>query len=82
MDVVDATIGKGFIDPEQLFVTGGSGGGLLTSWIVGHTDRFKAAVAVNPVINWFSFVLNADMYNSFQSIFGSLACHGSDLSII
>lgn len=66
MDVVDATIGKGFIDPEQLFVTGGSGGGLLTSWIVGHTDRFKAAVAVNPVINWFSFVLNADMYNYFS----------------
>ncbi len=66
MDTVDATIAKGFIDPEQLFVTGGSGGGLLTSWIVGHTDRFKAAVAVNPVINWFSFVLNADMYNYFS----------------
>ena len=66
MDAVDATIAKGFIDPEQLFVTGGSGGGLLTSWIVGHTDRFKAAVAVNPVINWFSFVLNADMYNYFS----------------
>ncbi len=66
MDTVDATIAKGFIDPEQLFVTGGSGGGLLTSWIVGHTNRFKAAVAVNPVINWFSFVLNADMYNYFS----------------
>ncbi len=66
MDVVDATVAKGFIDAEQLFVTGGSGGGLLTSWIVGHTDRFKAAVAVNPVINWFSFVLNADMYNYFS----------------
>ncbi|MBU1618001.1 MAG: S9 family peptidase [Gammaproteobacteria bacterium] len=66
MDVVDATVAKGFIDPDQLFVTGGSGGGLLTSWIVGHTDRFKAAVAVNPVINWFSFVLNADMYNYFS----------------
>lgn len=66
MDVVDATIAKGFIEPTELFVTGGSGGGLLTSWIVGHTDRFKAAVAVNPVINWFSFVLNADMYNYFS----------------
>jgi dipeptidyl aminopeptidase/acylaminoacyl peptidase len=66
MDAVDATIAKGFIDPSQLFVTGGSGGGLLTSWIVGHTDRFKAAVAVNPVINWMSFVLNADMYNYFS----------------
>lgn len=66
MDVVDATIAKGFIDKEELYVTGGSGGGLLTSWIVGHTDRFRAAVAVNPVINWFSFVLNADMYNYFS----------------
>jgi len=66
MDVVDATIAKGFIDTEELYVTGGSGGGLLTSWIVGHTDRFRAAVAVNPVINWFSFVLNADMYNYFS----------------
>lgn len=66
MDAVDATVAKGFIEPDQIFVTGGSGGGLLTSWIVGHTDRFKAAVAVNPVINWFSFVLNADMYNYFS----------------
>ena len=66
MDVVDATIAKGFIDSDELYVTGGSGGGLLTSWIVGHTDRFRAAVAVNPVINWFSFVLNADMYNYFS----------------
>lgn len=66
MDAVDATVAKGFINQEELFVTGGSGGGLLTSWIVGHTDRFKAAVAVNPVINWFSFVLNADMYNYFS----------------
>ncbi len=66
MDAVDATVAKGFIEPEQLFVTGGSGGGLLTTWIVGHTNRFKAAVAVNPVINWFSFVLNADMYNYFS----------------
>ena len=65
MDGVDAVIAKGFINEKQLFVTGGSGGGGLTAWIVGHTDRFAAAVSVKPVINWFSFVLNADMYSYF-----------------
>lgn len=66
MDGVDAVIAKGFIDEKELFVTGGSGGGALTAWIVGHTDRFAAAVSVKPVINWFSFVLNADMYSYFS----------------
>ena len=46
-------------------MTGGSGGGVLTAWIVGHTDRFRAAVVVKPVINWTSFVLTADMTNYF-----------------
>ena len=62
---VDAVIEKGSIDSEQLFVTGGSGGGVLTAWIVGKTDRFKAAVVCKPVINWYSFALTADMYNYF-----------------
>jgi dipeptidyl aminopeptidase/acylaminoacyl peptidase len=53
---VDATIAKGFVDERNLFVCGGSGGGLLTAWIVGHTDRFAAAVAMRPVIDWVSFV--------------------------
>lgn len=57
---VDAVIEKGFIDDKNLFVTGGSGGGVLTAWIVGHTNRFKAAVVAKPVINWYSFVLYAD----------------------
>ncbi|MDN7124417.1 S9 family peptidase [Pseudidiomarina terrestris] len=65
MDGVDAVIAKGFIDEERLYVTGGSGGGVLTAWIVGHTDRFAAAVVAKPVINWYSFVLTADMYNYF-----------------
>ncbi|MCB7482458.1 S9 family peptidase [Christiangramia sediminis] len=60
MSGVDAAIAKGFIDEENLFVTGGSGGGVLTAWIVGKTDRFKAAVVAKPVINWTSFVLYAD----------------------
>ena len=61
MSGVDAVIERGLVEESQLFVTGGSGGGVLTSWIVGNTDRFAAAVAAKPVINWTSFVLTADI---------------------
>lgn len=64
MSVVDAAIARGNVDPNALYVTGGSGGGLLTSWIVGKTDRFKAAVAQKPVIDWTSEVLTTDGYTS------------------
>jgi dipeptidyl aminopeptidase/acylaminoacyl peptidase len=57
---VDAVIDLGYVDEGRLFVTGGSGGGVLSAWIVGHTDRFRAAVVQKPVINWYSFVLHAD----------------------
>ncbi|MBK9312849.1 MAG: S9 family peptidase [Acidobacteria bacterium] len=57
---VDAALAKGFIDDRNLFVCGGSGGGVLTAWIVGHTDRFAAAVSMRPVINWHSFVGTTD----------------------
>ncbi len=60
MSGVDAVIAKGYVDTDNLFVTGGSGGGVLTAWIVGKTNRFKAAVVAKPVINWYSFVLHAD----------------------
>jgi dipeptidyl aminopeptidase/acylaminoacyl peptidase len=63
MSVVDAAIAKGSVDPGHLYVTGGSGGGALTAWIVGKTDRFKAAAAQKPVINWTSEVLTTDGYN-------------------
>lgn len=66
MDVVDGVIGEGYVDKEQLFVTGGSGGGVLTAWIIGNTDRFRAAVVVKPVINWISFALTADGYAYFS----------------
>jgi dipeptidyl aminopeptidase/acylaminoacyl peptidase len=62
---VDAVIAKGYVDPEQLFITGGSGGGVLTAWSIGKTDRFAAAVVAKPVINWYSFVLHADNPNFF-----------------
>ena len=58
---VDALVAKGYVDAENLFVTGGSGGGVLTAWMIGHTNRFKAALAFYPVINWESFSLTADM---------------------
>jgi dipeptidyl aminopeptidase/acylaminoacyl peptidase len=53
---VDAALAKGFIDERNLFVCGGSGGGVLTAWIVGHSSRFAAAVSMRPVIDWGSFV--------------------------
>jgi dipeptidyl aminopeptidase/acylaminoacyl peptidase len=61
MAVVDAAIAQGFSDEENLFVTGGSGGGILTAYVVGKTDRFKAAAAHKPVINWVSQGLMSDL---------------------
>lgn len=60
MAVVDAAVAKGYADPDNLFVTGGSGGGILTAWVVGKTNRFRAAAAHKPVINWVSQALVAD----------------------
>ncbi|MEC4090795.1 S9 family peptidase [Pseudoalteromonas rubra] len=57
---VDAMIAKGFIDQDNLFIAGGSAGGIATAYAIGLTDRFNAAVVVKPVINWLSKVLTAD----------------------
>ncbi len=57
---VDSLVNRGYIDERNLFVYGGSGGGVLTSWIVGHTDRFAAAVAKAPVTNFMSFCGTVD----------------------
>ena len=62
MSGVDALIDQGYIDEDNLMVTGGSGGGVLTAWIVGKTDRFRAAVSQKPVIDWISFSLTSDQY--------------------
>ena len=61
MTGVDAVLAKGYIDPRRLYVTGGSGGGLLTAWIVTQTDRFAAAVSQYPVTNWFTQTGSADI---------------------
>lgn len=62
MSAVDAMIEKGFIDEANLFIAGGSAGGIATTYAIGLTDRFNAAAATNPVINWVSKVLTADSY--------------------
>ncbi|MFK8013904.1 MAG: prolyl oligopeptidase family serine peptidase [Gammaproteobacteria bacterium] len=61
MSVVDALIERRYVDPERLFVTGGSGGGVLTAWIVGKTERFAAAATIKPVINWTTMALTGDI---------------------
>jgi len=61
MSAVDAAIATGAVNPDQLYVTGGSGGGVLTAWIVGRTHRFRAAATQKPVINWGSFALTTDI---------------------
>lgn len=66
MSAVDETLQRGYIDKDRLFVTGGSGGGIMTAWIVGNTHRFRAAVAAKPVINWYSFALTTDVYPYFN----------------
>ena len=60
MAAVDAAVAGGIADPDNLFVTGGSGGGILTAWIIGKTTRFKAAASQKPVINWTSMALTSD----------------------
>jgi dipeptidyl aminopeptidase/acylaminoacyl peptidase len=68
---VDAVLAKGFVDQQNMFVTGCSGGGVLTAWIVGKTDRFAAASANCPVIDWLSFVGTTDgasWYYNFEKL--------------
>ena len=62
MDGVDAVLAKGYIDSEELYVTGGSAGGIMTAWMIGKNNRFKAAAVVKPVMNWISKTLTADNY--------------------
>ncbi|MEH6790774.1 S9 family peptidase [Parasphingorhabdus sp.] len=61
MSVVDALLAKNYVSKDRLFITGGSGGGVLTAWAVGKTNRFAAAATVKPVINWTSMALAGDI---------------------
>ncbi|WP_420379630.1 S9 family peptidase [Gilvibacter sp.] len=67
MDGVDVLIRKGIAHEDQLFVTGGSAGGIMTAWIIGKNNRFEAAVVAKPVMNWISKTLVADNYYGYAN---------------
>lgn len=58
---VDALLERGYVDPNRMYVTGCSGGGVLSSWAIGQTDRFAAAAVRCPVVNWISFAGTTDV---------------------
>ncbi|HEY2103962.1 MAG TPA: S9 family peptidase [Chthoniobacterales bacterium] len=62
---VDEVVGRGYVDDKKLGVTGGSGGGLLTNWVVGHTQRFAAAVSQRDIASWETWWYTAD-FTLFQ----------------
>lgn len=67
MGGVDALIERGYIDEKRMYVGGCSGGGVLSSWVIGHTDRFAAAAVRCPVTNWLSMAGTTDIpYFSFS----------------
>ena len=70
---VDAVVAKGFVDTSRMYVSGCSGGGVLSSWVIGHTDRFAAAAVRCPVIDWMSMAGHTDIplftYSFFQKPF-------------
>jgi dipeptidyl aminopeptidase/acylaminoacyl peptidase len=66
---VDTAIGRGYIDDSKLYVGGCSGGGVLSSWVIGHTTRFAAAAVRCPVIDWMSFLGQTDIPYFTQNFF-------------
>lgn len=62
-----------YIDPQNMGVTGGSYGGYMTAWIIGHTERFKAAAAQRSVSNLVSMWGSSDFNWTFQTIFDDKA---------
>lgn len=67
MDGVDHCIKMGIAHEDQLFVTGGSAGGIMTAWMIGKNNRFEAAVVAKPVMNWISKTLVADNYYGYAN---------------
>lgn len=62
---VDEVLKRGYVDEKRLGVTGGSGGGVLTNWTIGHTTRFAAAVSQRSIADWSGFWYTAD-FTLFQ----------------
>jgi len=64
---VDTVVRRGYVDTQHMYVGGCSGGGVLSSWVIGHTNRFAAAAVRCPVMNWMSFAGTSDVpYFSHQ----------------
>ena len=62
MDFVDAALERyPQIDPERVGVVGGSYGGYMVNWIIGHTDRFRAAVSLRSISNWITHECLSDI---------------------
>jgi dipeptidyl aminopeptidase/acylaminoacyl peptidase len=70
---IDTVVGRGYIDTSRMYVSGCSGGGVLSSWVIGHTDRFAAAAVRCPVIDWLSMAGHTDIplftYSFFKKPF-------------
>ncbi|HEX2719185.1 MAG TPA: S9 family peptidase, partial [Gemmatimonadaceae bacterium] len=69
MAAVDTVVKRGFVDTQRMYVGGCSGGGVLSSWVIGHTNRFAAAAVRCPVINWMSFIGQTDVPLFTQNFF-------------
>ena len=73
MAAVDTAVARGFVDTKRMYVGGCSGGGVLSSWVIGHTDRFAAAAVRCPVTNWLSMAGQTDIptftYSWFEKPF-------------
>jgi dipeptidyl aminopeptidase/acylaminoacyl peptidase len=69
MSAVDAAVATGFVDPDNLFITGSSNGGLVTAWAVGKTNRFRAAVVQSTSINFTSSTLTSDSYTWYPRLY-------------
>ncbi len=67
MDGVDAVLSQGYVSEDSLFVTGGSAGGIMTAWMIGKNNRFRAAAVVKPVMNWISKTLTADNHFGYAN---------------
>lgn len=67
MDGVDAMLKKNFLSEDSLFVTGGSAGGIMSAWMIGKNNRFRAAAVIKPVMNWISKTLTADNYYGYAN---------------
>jgi len=70
---VDTVVNRGYVDTSRMYVSGCSGGGVLSSWVIGHTDRFAAAAVRCPVIDWISMAGHTDIplftYSFFKKPF-------------